>query len=107
MTLAPKRRPVRRLSDAEEAEVQAGIAADPDNPELTDAQLAEMRPAEDALPAGLYRALTKRGRPKSENKRVQVTLRMDPGVIEAFKSGGPGWQTRMNEVLERAARKIA
>lgn len=39
------------------------------------------------------------GRPKSENPKVQVTLRLDPEVIAAFKEGGPGWQTRLNATL--------
>ncbi len=38
----PRRRLARDLTDAEEAEVQRRIALDPDNPELTDEQLAQM-----------------------------------------------------------------
>ena len=41
----PRRRLARDLTDAEEAEIQRRIALDPDNPELTDEQLAQMRPA--------------------------------------------------------------
>lgn len=33
-----------------------------------------------------------------------LTLRLDPGVIAWFRSRGPGWQTRMGEALQRAAR---
>ncbi len=40
--------------------IQRGIAADPDNPELTDAQMAEMRPAAEVMPAPLYAELIKR-----------------------------------------------
>jgi uncharacterized protein (DUF4415 family) len=29
----------------------------------------------------------------------QITLRLDPDVIDFFKAGGPGYQTRMNAVL--------
>ncbi len=36
---------VRMPTDDEEAVIQRGIAADPDNPELTSVQVAEMRPA--------------------------------------------------------------
>ncbi|WP_439953178.1 BrnA antitoxin family protein [Escherichia coli] len=35
-----------------------------------------------------------------------MSLRLDPDVIETFKATGPGWQTRMNEVLVEAARKL-
>lgn len=31
--------------------------------------------------------------------KKQITLRLDPDVIEFFKAGGPGYQTRMNAVL--------
>jgi uncharacterized protein (DUF4415 family) len=94
------------VSDAEEAEIHAGIARDADNPELTNEQLAGLRRAKDVLPDGLYEALVKRGRGRPRldqtSKKVVVKLRVDPDVLEAFKAGGPGWQTRMNEVLKHA-----
>jgi uncharacterized protein (DUF4415 family) len=79
---------------------------DEDAPELTDAELAEMRPAADVLPADFYAMVTKRprGRPKAERIKVPVTLRLDQEIIEAFKAKGPGWQTRMNAVLKEAVR---
>lgn len=33
--------------------------------------------------------------------KKQITLRLDPDIIEFFKAGGPGYQTRMNAVLRR------
>ena len=104
----PRRRLARDLTDAEEAEVQRRIALDPDNPELTDEQLAQMRPAREALPPELYAALASRprGRPKAEKRKVEVKLRLDPEILEAFKAQGPGWQTRMNEVLRRSSRRM-
>lgn len=42
--------------------------------------------------------LLKRGRPTGSNK-VSTTVRFDAEVIEAFRAGGTGWQTRMNDVL--------
>lgn len=44
-----------------------------------------------------------RGRPKSDSPKVQVTLRLDREVIERFRAEGPGWQTRINETLRKAA----
>lgn len=32
-------------------------------------------------------------------RKKQITLRLDPDVIDWFKSQGPGYQTRMNAVL--------
>lgn len=95
------------LTDAEEAEIQAGIAQDPDNPEITAEQFARMRPAAEVLPPALYAALTRpRGRPKAEVTKVPVTIRLDRDVVEAFKATGEGWQTRMNDTLKRAARRL-
>jgi uncharacterized protein (DUF4415 family) len=46
--------------------------------------------------------LTKRGRPPvGDAPKQQVTLRLPRGVIDHFKAGGAGWQTRIGEVLER------
>jgi uncharacterized protein (DUF4415 family) len=36
--------------------------------------------------------------------KLQVTLRLDPGVVQRFRAGGPGWQGRINEALGRAVR---
>jgi uncharacterized protein (DUF4415 family) len=40
-----------------------------------------------------------RGRPKSENKKLLLSVRYSPAVIEYFKSTGDGWQSRMDGVL--------
>jgi uncharacterized protein (DUF4415 family) len=42
----------------------------------------------------------RRGRPVAERRKAQVSLRLDPDVIEAFRDTGPGWQTRMNQALK-------
>ncbi len=47
-------------------------------------------------------APVQRGRPKSENPKVQTTIRLDADVIAAFKEGGPGWQSRINAALRKA-----
>jgi len=75
-----------------------------DNPEMTDAELAELRPLSEAEPE-IFALLQKRGRgrPRVDAPKVNLTLRLDPHIIEAFKATGPGWQTRINEVLARAA----
>ena len=40
------------------------------------------------------------GRPKSEKPKSQVTLRLDPAIIQHFKEGGKGWQSRINAALK-------
>ena len=50
--------------------------------------------------------LTKRGRPPiGDEPKQQVTLRLPREVISHFKAGGPGWQSRISDALERIARK--
>jgi uncharacterized protein (DUF4415 family) len=47
--------------------------------------------------------LVRRGRPPAAAPKRAVSLRLDADVVAAFKRSGPGWQTRMNEALRRAA----
>lgn len=61
---------------------------DPDALPLTPKQLRAMVPTR-----------TLRGRPKSENKKLLVSVRYSPEVIAYFKSTGEGWQSRMDGVL--------
>ena len=42
---------------------------------------------------------TRPGRPPSENPKKQVTLRLDPDVLEKFRATGKGWQSRINAAL--------
>lgn len=45
----------------------------------------------------------RRGRPRSENSKQTVSLRLDADVLAWFKNSGAGWQTRMNEALRKVA----
>ena len=42
------------------------------------------------------------GRPAGSTKRL-VSLRLDQAVLDHFRATGPGWQTRLNEMLRKAA----
>ncbi|MDD1453201.1 BrnA antitoxin family protein [Sphingomonas sp. H160509] len=72
------------------------IEADDVRPELDDVWFEEA----DAFQGP---KLVRRGRPKSENPKQPVTLRLDRDLVEWFKSGGAGWQTRINNQLREAA----
>lgn len=67
---------------------------DSENPEWTEAMFAAARPAAEVLP----QLAGRRGRQKAATK-VMVTIRLDADVLEYFKAGGEGWQTRLNEAL--------
>jgi uncharacterized protein (DUF4415 family) len=49
------------------------------------------------------KATVQRGRPKSAAPKVSTTLRLDPDVLDSFRAGGPGWQSRINAALRKAA----
>lgn len=87
-----------------EDQIQRMIASDPDAPEATDEQLAQAKPFGEAFPA-LADAIRKNvgGRPKLDNPKVAVSLRLDQEIVARFKASGPGWQTRMNDALREAA----
>ena len=81
------------------------IADDDDNPEWTKADFVRAKAEEHRLPSEVQALIKRpRGRPKLERAKVDIKLRIDPDVLDAFKAGGPGWQTRMNEALRRAAK---
>ncbi len=45
---------------------------------------------------------TRPGRPPSPNPKQQVTLRLDPDVLNLFRATGKGWQSRINAELRKA-----
>lgn len=58
------------------------------------------RPATDEeLRAGVEAFRKERGRPAGSGTKEQVAIRFDKDVLAAFRAGGPGWQTRMNDAL--------
>ena len=43
------------------------------------------------------------GRPKKPVRKEAVNIRLDPDVLAHFRATGPGWQSRINEALRKAA----
>ena len=72
---------------------------DEENPEWTDEMLAQAKPMVEVDPELVALSKSARGRPKSENPKILLSMRYSPEVVEYFKSTGKGWQTRMDEVL--------
>jgi uncharacterized protein (DUF4415 family) len=78
-----------------------------DNPEWTTAMLAKARPAREVL-AQVFGARTAatmlkpRGRSKSPESKVAISLRLSPDTLARWKATGPGWQTRMAKVLRES-----
>lgn len=76
-----------RPTDEEDAAITAAALRDPDALPLSTGQLEKLQPARS------------RGRPSGSGSKIQVTMRFDKDVVDAFKRGGEGWQTRMNSIL--------
>ncbi len=47
--------------------------------------------------------VNKGGRPRLENPKKLISIRLPEDVIEKWRATGPGWQTRMAEKLVRVA----
>lgn len=90
MPKVTKRPSVVMPSVAEDKAIAAAAKADPDAQPLTPKQLHAMVPLKAV-----------RGRPKSENKKLLVSVRYSPEVVAYFKSTGEGWQSRMDSVLQQ------
>ena len=61
-------------------------------PELTDDMLARGK-------------VSKGGRPRSENPKKLISIRLPENLIQRWRATGPGWQTRMVEKLSRVVPK--
>ncbi len=96
----------RPLTDGEEAEIQRMIASDPDNPEATDQQLKNGKSFAEAFPQLMESIKRSRGRPPVEAPKQQVSLRLSPDVIRAFKATGKGWQSRIDDVLRKHIKAV-
>lgn len=75
-------------TEEEDAAITKAALADPDNPPMTDAELAKLKPAR-----------RPRGRPTLDVTKVPTSIRFDNVVLDSFKALGDGWQTRINDVL--------
>jgi len=90
MSKISKRSTILMPTAEEDKAITAAAKSDPDAQPLTPKQLKAMVP---------IRAL--RGRPRSEKKKLLVSVRYSPEVIAWFKSTGEGWQSQMDGVLRK------
>jgi len=72
---------------------------------LTPDQLAKAVPLAVALPDLAESIKRGRGRPKTDNAKEAVTLRLSRETVAHFKAiGGTDWRARMSEALEKTSR---
>lgn len=96
----------------EEAAINAGIALDSDNPELSPEQIAQAKPAAEFFDAATMAGLAtlkrrpgERGKQKTPTKE-RISIRLSHDVVETFRATGEGWQTRIDDALrEYVSRK--
>jgi uncharacterized protein (DUF4415 family) len=94
MSKTTPKRVIAMPSEAESRKIRRAANADADAPLLTVEQLKAMVPLKSL-----------RGRPKSENKKLLVSVRYSPEVLTYFRSTGEGWQARMDGVLQEYVAK--
>lgn len=86
----------------EEVAINVGIARDPDAPEITEEQFAQMRPALEVVPDLVEKSLRKRCQEQPE-RRDYVTIPIDNDLLRHFlDAAGPGWHQRLNDTLRQA-----
>jgi uncharacterized protein (DUF4415 family) len=83
-------------TEAENRKIRKAAKTDQDALPLTAAQLKAMVPLKAVL-----------GRPKSENKKLLVSVRYSPEVLSYFRNTGAGWQSRIDGVLQEYVAKHA
>ena len=84
----PKLKPGTRVPNAkEDAVITKAARSDPDAVPYTEADWKKAK------------SQVRVGRPKAESPKVFTGIRLDADVVETFKAGGKGWQTRVNAAL--------
>jgi uncharacterized protein (DUF4415 family) len=48
--------------------------------------------------------LIRKGRPRSEAPKQAVNIRLDADLVAHYRGTGPGWQSRINAALRKAAK---
>lgn len=87
-------RVIEMPSDEENEIINAGIAADPDTYELSDAEFLQLKRV---------------GRPPAAVMKARITIQVDKDTLSVFKARaekmGGNYQTLMNEVLKKYAQQ--
>jgi len=90
-----------RKMDVLPAELPPLVDEDGEVRELTEADFKHFRPAMEVIPhivEAFERARGQRG-PQKAPVKDRIGLRLDHAVVEYFRASGPGWQSRINDIL--------
>lgn len=78
---------------------------DEENPEWTAEDFAHAKPFAEVFPEMAARIKRGRGKQVAPTKEL-VSLRLNREVLAKFRALGPGWQTRIDELLTEAAKRL-
>lgn len=78
---------------------------DEENPEWTAEEFAQARPFAQVFPELAASIQRKRGKQAMPTKEL-VSLRLSREALAKFRALGPGWQTRINEAVVKAAEEL-
>ncbi|MGQ0483983.1 MAG: BrnA antitoxin family protein [Hyphomicrobiales bacterium] len=76
--------------------------ADDANPQWTKADFARAVRPERILSPKVLAAFRKTRGPQRAPVKIPVSIRLSEDIVKHFKSGGPGWQTRIDDSLRKA-----
>lgn len=102
---AKAREALAAMTGEEDQAITEAALADPDARPLDQERLARMRSPSAADAADFKRR--QRGRPRVQAPKRLVSLRLDPDVVARFRATGPGWQSRINEVLREHLSEVS
>lgn len=72
----------------EDAAITAAAMSDSDATPFTDEEWEAVKP------------FVRRGRPAAQETKERITIRLSREVVEKFRAGGAGWQTRIDAALK-------
>lgn len=76
-------------------------------PEITEQDFARARPMREMFPEIVQAFEKMRGQrgPQKTPVKERVGLRLDSDIVEYFRNTGPGWQSRINDILAAHAKQ--
>lgn len=77
---------------------------DDDNPEWTEEDFAKARPPEEVLPPEILAQFKGFRGPQKAPTKVPISIRLSADVVAHYKATGPGWQSRIDDTLRKAAK---
>lgn len=86
----PKLKPGTVIPSTEEDKaITTAAMSDPDSTPFTDAEWEAAKPT------------VRLGRPKADETKERITIRLSRDVVTQFRATGDGWQTRLNAALRQ------